>query len=86
MKVKSARFYQAVYLDGKMITHINLANVKGSGATSSSNVKLSLIDNMGVLVESDTDAVIVSFANCSAIQLFKDEPQKDAKKAAVKGA
>lgn len=85
MRIKSARFYQAVYLDGKMITHMNLENVKGSGAISQ-NVKLSLIDNMGVLMESDTDAVIVSFANCSAIQLYKDQPAKDVKKATSKGA
>ena len=74
MKVKSVRFYQAVALQQKMITHLakdapNLAGIV------TQKCDMELVENMGVLIETDKDKVIVTFNNLSTIQLYKDEPK-----------
>lgn len=81
MRVKAIKLYQAVYLDGKMITHLNLENVRGSGALNSQNVSMKIVEGMGVQIDSDNDCVIISFNNLASIQLYKET-----KKAASKGA
>lgn len=83
MRIKAIKLYQAVYVDKKMVTHINLENLRGSNIVGK-DVSLKFVEGMGVMVETETDCVIISFNNLAAIQIYKEEAAP--KKATAKGA
>lgn len=67
MKIKKIRVYQHVYLDGKITSYF-----------ADDHLSLELIEGVGVRVESDTDAIIVTFNNISMMQLDKSSLKRAA--------
>lgn len=81
MKITSAKFYQAVSVfDGeryKTVTHVNLGRPEISG-----KIELTVKDGVGLLVETEHGATIITFNNIAFMTMEKPEKTKaPAKKA-----
>lgn len=77
MKIESIRLYQSVQLANKHITHLSIKNPGLAGITGP--VSMDFIEGMGVLVQIDTQAVIISFNNLAAIYVDKSTIKSAAK-------
>lgn len=63
-KILFIRAYQDVKFEGKLQSFFTTKST-----AHYRNVKISLVENIGALVESDKDSVIIPFTNISAINL-----------------
>lgn len=84
MIIKGIKLYQAVQINQKQITHLTAKAPQLAGLQG--NVSMKFIENMGVLVETDTDAVLVSFNNLAAIFIEKDSLNLEKKEPKLKKA
>jgi hypothetical protein len=78
-EIKNIRTYQAVKLDGKMDTFFTSERTMSKPA-----VKMEIESTIGVLISSNTDAVLVPFANISGVYFYteSDSIKKSEKEAA----
>jgi len=77
LEIKSVHVNQAVKFENKVNNYLTSEHVPGR-----SELKLKLIDNIGVLAESDKDSVIIPFSNINGIFLLTEhEKRKKADKA-----
>jgi len=86
MKVQSAKFYQAVSIfDGeryKTVTHVNLTAT--SSASIAGKMQLSIEPNVGLLVETEFGATVITFNNIAFMTLEKEAKQEKSKAAPKK--
>lgn len=72
MKIRKVKFYQAVTIhDGdkyKTLTHLNLDKPEISGA-----IEMSVLENVGLLIETAHDSTIVTFNNIAYMHPIKEK-------------
>jgi hypothetical protein len=73
--IRNVRLYQAVKFDGKSDTFFTIDTTP-----SRRGVQLSIVENIGVLIENERDAILVPFPNISGIYLKTDHHKKEEKK------
>jgi hypothetical protein len=79
MKIKGIKLYQPVYVTNKLVSFISLENPLASGLRG--DIKLTLLEGMGVLIEVEKDAVVISFNNLASIQIEPGSHKEDGESA-----
>lgn len=78
MKIKALKMYQTVKFQGKERTHFNAEQPLLSGIGNP--IELTIVDGIGVKVESDTDVVLITFNNLASIHIYKEDKKAKTKK------
>lgn len=80
MKIRSAKFYQAVTMhDGqryRTITHLNVDKPEMSGS-----IEMTVLDGVGLLVETEHDTTIITLNNIAFMHPIKEKTKAASKKA-----
>lgn len=85
LKIKNAKFYQAVVINGAMSTYITNPEYVEGRVEDRRNVKLSLCED-GLMVESENEICVVSWNNLAVVtmdkhaQIIEEKPNKYANK------